>query len=204
MKPWMTRTLVALGAARYLRWRNQARLPVLMYHGVVPSPLQPFCWHQLDLAAFEQQMDFVRQHYKVFPLEEALERVRGNRLLPRSLSITFDDGFRNNLTQALPVLERHDLHATIFLATDFIDSDTVLWPDRLYLAVRAARTLSWDASALDLGTLPLETDAERVAALARVYGAMKSTAVSSGPASWRPCSPRWAPTAAPPTTTSVG
>ena len=67
MKEGLTRLLVSLGAARFLRWRNQRRLPVLMYHGVVPHPLIPFCWHQLDLAKFEQQMQFVSNSKLDFP-----------------------------------------------------------------------------------------------------------------------------------------
>lgn len=181
MKALAARLLVRLGMARFLRWRNQGRLPVLMYHGVVPHALTPFCWHQLDLAAFERQMQHVSRHYKVFPLEEALERLHGGHLMPRSLCITFDDGYGNNLTQVAPVLERLDLCATIFLATDFVDGDDVLWPDRLYLAVRATRVPTWDASVLGLGTLPLDTDWQKATALAAVFAQMKTTAVSKWP-----------------------
>ena len=181
MKAALTRALVALGAARFLRWRNRDRLPVLMYHGVVPHPLAPFCWHQLPLAHFERQMAFVAEHYKVFPLEEAMERLHGGHLMPRSLCITFDDGYRNNLMQALPVLERHDLHATIFLATDFVDSDDVLWPDRLYLALRATQQRVWDGSSLGLGILRIASPKQKADALSRVYRAMKQTRVSKWP-----------------------
>ena len=52
--------------------------------------------------------------------------------LPRNaLAITFDDGYRDNLTHAAPILARHGLPATIFLATGFIGTAEVPWFDRL-------------------------------------------------------------------------
>ena len=36
---------------------DRNRLAVLMYHGVVEQPLSPFCWHQLDVGAFERQVE---------------------------------------------------------------------------------------------------------------------------------------------------
>ena len=181
MSPWMANTLVALGAARYLRWRRRHQLPVLMYHGVVPKPLTPFCWHQLDVDAFERQMAYVAKHYRARPLASSLDQLRGGSLAPRTLCITFDDGFRNNLTRALPVLERHDLCATVFLTTSFIDGDEVLWPDRLYLAVRASDAKTWDASALGLNDLPLTTPDARAISVAKVCAAMKRTPVAQWP-----------------------
>lgn len=181
MKGALAKTLLALGGGRLLRWRARHRLPILMYHGVVPRALTPFCWHQLDLRHFAQQMAYVAKHYRVVPLDRALHEMVAGTLAPRSLAITFDDGYRNNLTQVLPILERHALHATIFLATDYVGSDDVLWPDRLYLAVRASDTATWDASALDLGTLALRTPTDKAASLARVYRAIKTTPVARWP-----------------------
>jgi peptidoglycan/xylan/chitin deacetylase (PgdA/CDA1 family) len=59
---------------------------------------------------------------------------RGRRVL-----ITFDDGYRDNYEIAYPLLRRHGLSATFFLATGFIDCPRVAWWDEIAWMVRSAR-----------------------------------------------------------------
>lgn len=47
------------------------------------------------------------------------------------ISLTLDDGYLDNYTQALPIFERHHIPFTIFIATDFIDQKAILWWDSL-------------------------------------------------------------------------
>jgi peptidoglycan/xylan/chitin deacetylase (PgdA/CDA1 family) len=126
--------LAAAGLPALYRRRNRARLPILMYHGVVERPLSPACWHQLDVGPFRRQIAWIAAHYRVLPLEEALDRLYAGTLPERACAITFDDGFRNNLEVALPILEEFRAPATVFLVTDLVGTGAVPWPDRLYLA----------------------------------------------------------------------
>lgn len=182
MGPWIDRVLLACGAERRLARRHADALCVLMYHGIVERALAPFCWHQLPAAAFEQQMAWVARHRTVLPLEEALERLQAGTLPPRATAITFDDGYRNNRTRALPILEAHDLCATIFLVTDRVGPDARLWPDRLWRAFRDARTPRLDTGVLGLGTLDTSTVPARGRAYGRVCHALKAIPVATWPA----------------------
>ncbi|MFV1959746.1 MAG: polysaccharide deacetylase family protein, partial [Planctomycetota bacterium] len=115
MKEILSRLACLFGVDALLRRLRRGRLVVLMFHGVVAEPLAPFCWHQLPVEAFGRQMEFVKRHYRVLPLEQALTLRAAGRLPPRSLAITFDDGYENVRTVAAPVLAALDLPATVFL-----------------------------------------------------------------------------------------
>ena len=69
--------------------------------------------------------------YRVLPLTDLVEQLRRGGLPRNALAITFDDGYRDNLTHAAPILARLGLPATIFLATGFIGTAEVPWFDRL-------------------------------------------------------------------------
>jgi len=154
--------------------RDGTRLAVLMYHGVVEEPLEPFCWHQLPLGHFEAQMRFVARTCRVLPLTEALDRMAQGTLPHRACAITFDDGFLNNRTTAYPVLRDLDLPATIFVVTGKLGTQEVLWPDRLYLAVRDTQASVVDAAALGLGSLPLGGPGQRAGAIEALLGVLKT------------------------------
>ena len=122
-----------LGADALFRRVNKEKLLVVMYHGVSASAPSPI-WTQLPVAVFRRQLEFLRRNYRVLALSEVVDAVRGNRSLPeRAALITFDDGLRNNLTVAFPVLEELAIPATVFLTVDAIGTREILWVDELYL-----------------------------------------------------------------------
>ena len=117
------------------RVANRRRLLIVTYHGIRPDESPARNWLLLPVSQFARQMEFLRTHYDVRPIDEALTEPGSGR--PRAC-ITFDDGYRNNLELALPVLQRLSLPATIFLPTAFIGSTELLWTTRLDFALRAA------------------------------------------------------------------
>jgi peptidoglycan/xylan/chitin deacetylase (PgdA/CDA1 family) len=71
---------------------------------------------------FERQLAYLKKNgWRSFTMREAYEM--RNELPPKSVVITFDDGYRDNLTQALPLLEKYDFKATIYLVWDRHDRD---------------------------------------------------------------------------------
>jgi peptidoglycan/xylan/chitin deacetylase (PgdA/CDA1 family) len=173
MKELLANALCAVGMPAWARRRRRHLLPILMYHGVVERRLSPSCWHQLDVASFRRQMEWVAKRYHVVPLSQALMEMRSGTLRARSLVITFDDGYRNVRTVAGPVLEALRLPATVFLVTDVMGTDETLWPDRLYLAFARTEVAEVDVPDLGLERRRLDGHAARAAAYATSVRVLK-------------------------------
>jgi len=113
---------------RLAAWWNRKRVIILCYHGVTERlnrhPNDPAGLH-IRADRFEAQLDHLRRHYRVISLTEFLEARRTNTPLPRkSVVLTFDDGYRNFLTGALPRLAAREMPASVFLITDRIPAES--------------------------------------------------------------------------------
>jgi peptidoglycan/xylan/chitin deacetylase (PgdA/CDA1 family) len=120
------------------RVANRRRLLIVTYHGLRHDSAPDRSWLLLPLSEFVKQMEYLRSHYDVVPLDEAVQDYRAGSHSRARACITFDDGYRNNLELALPVLQRLGLPATIFLPTGFIGTSKLLWTTKLELALRHA------------------------------------------------------------------
>jgi len=81
---------------------------------------------------FEKQLRYLARRYRVVTMEELLaERKSINDAARPLCAITFDDGWRDNYEQALPLLRKHRMPATLFVSTNFIGSDHTPWFYRL-------------------------------------------------------------------------
>lgn len=121
-----------LGVNRRSRLKNQDKPLVLTYHGVLPEiPAdQPDYEYRnfVTVKQFENQIGFLLKTYK--PLK-ASDFYNGGSNLSGGFLITFDDGFRNNFTYAVPVLQKYGLQAIFFVTTDFIGSREFLWTEQV-------------------------------------------------------------------------
>jgi peptidoglycan/xylan/chitin deacetylase (PgdA/CDA1 family) len=89
--------------------------------------------------AFERQLELIKQHFDVVTIEQVADAIEGGAPLPRSpLLLTFDDGYRDNHDVALPLLRKHGLKATFFVATQFVDERRLFWWDRINFILKAS------------------------------------------------------------------
>lgn len=84
------------------------------------------------VAEFEACCSFFRRYFTVVPLGTLLERLARGEDISCHLVITFDDGYKDNIKTAAPVLRQFGLPATFFIATNFISSRYVPWWDAEY------------------------------------------------------------------------
>ena len=98
---------------------------VLVYHRVTELPDDP---EMIAVSPdnFRQQMEFLKQHFPILRLEDQWSDRQGP-----SVIITFDDGYADNVLQALPVLEEMGVPASFFVSTAHVGTDQVFWWHRL-------------------------------------------------------------------------
>ena len=144
---------------------------ILTYHGVVDSPPPIPDPVIVTTDDFRRQMQFLREHFEVLPLDEVVSRCRDRRVQRPIVAITFDDGYQNNHDLALPILEKLGLPATIYLTTGFLDTDTTIWTGLLQHAFTVTRlqTLEWRGR-----QWPLDSLAARAASLREIKAQFKS------------------------------
>lgn len=115
---------------------------VAMYHSVYQdegtSCLDPR-W-SMPAHRFRAQMQQVRRWWRPIALSEAADRLaRSERLPPRSICITFDDGYLDNLHVAAPILAELGIPATVFVATGAVHRGEAQPVDRLRFLLASAR-----------------------------------------------------------------
>ncbi len=108
------------------------RLSILIYHRVHDENETRFM--EPTATEFDSQVRFLKRFFNFFTLEDAAQRLRSRTLPPRSAVITFDDGYRDNFTNALPILLKHKIPASFYVSTSFINSGA-MWNDKILYSI---------------------------------------------------------------------
>ena len=149
----------------------EPKLNILMYHRVMPEPdpLRPW---EIDKKQFRNHMDWISEVFNVIPLSDAVDQLKTGTLKRRSLSITFDDGYLDNATEALPVLKEFGFHATFFCTSAWLNGG-LMWNDQVIEAIRnwPEKTLRIDS--LHLTDIPVKTIEEKNRAIETILPILK-------------------------------
>ena len=104
---------------------------VLMFHRVIELKHNP--WRMAvppDL--FDQYMKYIKENYRLLRFDEEWSGIR-----EKSIVVTLDDGYADNIWNALPILEKYQVPATVFVSSENIDTDCEFWWDKLTRLVPA-------------------------------------------------------------------
>ena len=94
------------------RWVSVGGIPVLLYHSISDSDWQ----FAVSPADFNRQIGWLNGRYICVTTKDVVDWVEGRKTLAsNSIAITFDDGYADVFTQALPILRRYDFKATVFV-----------------------------------------------------------------------------------------
>jgi peptidoglycan/xylan/chitin deacetylase (PgdA/CDA1 family) len=134
------------GVSSVLRWFNQHKLLILMYHQIHKGevdPVENFDGLSVELDDFVRQMRYLARNYQVVPLERCLDP---SPTPVHRAAIAFDDAYASFYHLAYPVLRALGLPATVFVPTDFIEGRTPMWWDRLRHLVSRTKERTLTAS----------------------------------------------------------
>lgn len=104
------------------------RVTVLMYHGILRTGPSRIGSPAMDRNSFARQVAYLKRHFSIVHPNEIGDGVAaGDTVGPRRVALTFDDGFGNNATQAMPILEEMKAPALFFVSTRHIVPGQYLW-----------------------------------------------------------------------------
>ncbi|MEH6648956.1 MAG: polysaccharide deacetylase family protein [Motiliproteus sp.] len=150
---------------------NRNKLSILNYHQVLPQldPMRPW---EPDTNKFDWQMSLLQRYFTPLSINEALDRIEAGTLPPKAVCVTLDDGYLNNLEFGLPILERYQIPATVFVASAFSQGDN-MWNDRIIDLIASTASNAIDLNPVGLGNcVPKSTSGRRQLA-ARVIQQLK-------------------------------
>jgi peptidoglycan/xylan/chitin deacetylase (PgdA/CDA1 family) len=103
---------------------------ILLYHRVAELETDPqlLC---VSRRHFREHLEILRKHAPLIGLTDLARSLQEGSAPRRAAVITFDDGYTDNLTNARPILERHDAQATVFVATGQTGQHSEFWWDEL-------------------------------------------------------------------------
>ena len=160
-----------------LLWRfRRPGLYCFNFHRIGDWTSTPFdpCVFSCTAEDLDKYLDFFKSEFKVVTLAEVRSlAMKGQKLEEPVAHITFDDGYRDSYTVALPILKRHGLSATFFITTSLIGTRAVSWWDEIawhvkQLGVRDLQLPGW-TKAIELESTDARSDVRRV------LGEVKST-----------------------------
>jgi peptidoglycan/xylan/chitin deacetylase (PgdA/CDA1 family) len=127
-------------ATTKLRETLTARGLIMMYHRVAEPDLDPWGL-SVSPAHFAEQLEVINKYFRPLSMQELLKHLQRGKVPNRSVVVTFDDGYVDNLLNAKPLLAQYDVPATIFLVTEALVEDRNFWWDDLEWALLQSGTL---------------------------------------------------------------
>lgn len=114
--------LVLLIVGGFFAARDLANKSFILYYHNVGENKNGLKSLYVSPLMFKLQMKYLNwRGYKTIPLDELVDRIRNRKVIPKkTFAITFDDGYKNNLVDAKPVLDKYSYSATVFVIVNEI------------------------------------------------------------------------------------
>ena len=104
---------------------------ISMHHGVVPAGTPKYNGRHFSVDDFEKHLIYFKRNFQIVSLQQIFDFNKdGHKPAVKTIALTFDDGYVNNINFALPLLEKYRIPATFFVqGMSMEDDNAVTWPD---------------------------------------------------------------------------
>src|ERR1700683_3766066 len=138
MRDLAKKVLLSSGLLRVAASVQDTGAAILMYHSVLDNPSQradSLGGIVHSRSVFQQQMELLAREFHPLGLDELAVLLRGKEKIPaRSVVVTFDEGYRDNFENALPILHKFGVRAAFYVTVNCIERGQLPWPSRIRFA----------------------------------------------------------------------
>lgn len=141
--------VIRLSLPKQVRTYYQGVGTILVYHRLTlqePSYLafRPNLVLAVHQKNFEEQLIYLSKNYQCLSFNDFYQGIVAGNLPKNAVTLTFDDGYLDNLELALPLLEKYKIPAMIYITINNVETDRLLWWYELEMRIRANSFLSFD------------------------------------------------------------
>lgn len=163
--------IILLIIAFAIKLLSKNKLLILNYHRVQDKD-SLFFESDIDQHSFAWQMHLISRYLTPTGLTHALQKLKHNQLPGSSIVVTFDDGYKDNVSAALPILQNNKVPATFFIATGFLN-DGMMWNDVLIESIKLTQQGNINLIHLGMADYPLHSKAEKLYAIEKIVQFVK-------------------------------
>ncbi len=146
---------------KYSSYLSKNKHVIFLFHGVVPKhkfKIRNYIRKHIDVNRFKSIIRDLKFKGTAISMNEVTNIIQNKKVFPEfSYSITFDDGFENNLSLAAPILLESNIPFIIYVTTSFVEKQEMSWIDKIEYAVESTIykkiKLPWDKKVYNINTI---------------------------------------------------
>jgi peptidoglycan/xylan/chitin deacetylase (PgdA/CDA1 family) len=128
------------GVNNIFRFLNKNKIVILWYHGICDDAfrlLSGYDERHIQVSKFKKQIIFLKKKgYSFITMSELVNNFNNKKKVKKTVVLTFDDGYRNVVTNAYPIMKEFDGKGCFYLVTGLIESNKFLWTDYIETVIR--------------------------------------------------------------------
>jgi peptidoglycan/xylan/chitin deacetylase (PgdA/CDA1 family) len=169
LKESVVRNLSRLGLFELGRVMRRNKIAILCYHRFSSSAIPD---RFLSLSLFESHLKYLKKRFTFISFKEMHHLLEGKLRVKNPLILTVDDGYKDFVDGAFPLLKRYQIPAALFVTTRFVDGEIWLWPDIVTYSIRNTSKTRVELPSSE-PDLPLQTKVEKINARNRLVSICK-------------------------------
>ena len=155
----------------FIQKRQLKNFQILTYHRI--NDEDDSFLPSMKIKTFSDQINYISSKFNILSLEDIVKGMKKKDIPDNSIVITFDDGYKDNYLNAFPILKELSIPATIFLATEAIGTQNILWHDRVFAAFKDTKMNYLDGSGINHQKYSLMTQEEKMYARSEILKFLK-------------------------------